>query len=332
MNLLILGGTSFLGRHLTETALKRGYAVTLFNRGVTNPSLFPQVRQVMGARDGGVQALAGGGWDAVVDTSGYIPRVVRQGLSILSGQVGRYIFISSLSVHSDYSAPGVDESSPTIVLDDPQIEEITGDTYGGLKALCEQAVLEVFPEKAMIVRPGLIVGPCDPSDRFTYWPHRISRGGEVLAPDRPGRLIQFVDVRDIAAWILLAVENRMKGTYNATGPAEPLPMGRFLETCRTLINPEAELVWVEDAFLQENDVSPWSDLPLWIPESEPDFSGFMQCNCGNAIDQGLRFRPLSESVMDTQRWNSTRPQAREWKAGLSVERERKILELWKRGP
>lgn len=260
---------------------------------------------------------------------GYIPRIVRKGLSILSGKVGHYIFISSISAYSDFSSPDVQESTPTTVLDDPQVEEITGETYGGLKALCEQAVSEAVSEKAMIVRPGLIVGPHDPTDRFTYWPHRIMQGGDILAPGRHGRPVQFIDVRDLAGWLLFAMESRLNGTFNATGPLKPLSMGQFLECCKTTLNPKAELIWVEEDFLLENKVDAWSEVPLWISDSKTDFLGFMQCNCKKAIDHGLQFRLVAETVTDTSKWSFTRTSDYKWKAGLLETREQEILKLWK---
>ena len=334
MNLLILGGTSFLGRHLSEIALNQGHKVTLFNRGKTNPSLFPRAEHIKGDRDGGMHGLEGRAWDAVVDTSGYIPRIVKQGLSVLSGKVGHYIFISSISAYSDFNSPDIHESTPTAVLDDPQIEDITGETYGGLKALCEQAVWKTFSEKTMIVRPGLIVGPHDSTDRFTYWPHRIMQGGDILAPGRHERPVQFIDVRDLASWILLAVEDQLKGIFNATGPLNQLTMGQFLECCKSTLNPKSELIWVEDEFLLESKIGAWSELPLWIPDSQLNFLGFMQCNCKKAIDHGLQFRPMAETITDTCKWNLTRPSDYKWKSGLLENREQEILEQWKqkKGP
>ncbi len=218
MDLLILGGTGFLGRHLVERALAYGHRVTLFNRGLSGPDLFPEVETIRGDREGNLSALRGRRWDAVIDTCGYVPRVVRASAALLAGAVDHYTFVSSISVYSDAIEPGADEGAPVKELADPTVEEVTGETYGGLKALCERAAEEEMPGKVLNIRPGLISGPHDPTDRFTYWPRRISAGGEVLAPDRLERRVQFIDVRDLAVWIVKMSAERRTGTYNATDP------------------------------------------------------------------------------------------------------------------
>src|ERR1051325_6256679 len=231
MKILILGGTVFLGRHLVEAALARGHEVTLFNRG-NNPHLFPEVEKLRGDRDGGLDVLRGRRWDVVIDTSGFVPRIVRASAELLADTVELYVFISSLSVIADTRVPGADESAPVGTLDDPTIEDATGKAYGPLKALCEQAVEQVMPGRALNIRPGLIVGPHDPTGRFTYWPVRVARGGEVLAPGRPARQIQLVDVRDLAGWIIRLAEAGTSGLFNATGPDKVLTMEELLEECR----------------------------------------------------------------------------------------------------
>src|SRR5215210_2686868 len=234
MDVLIIGGTGFLGRHLVEAALGDGHRPTLFNRGLSEPGLFPEVEKIEGDRDGDLSALRGRSWDAVIDTCGYVPRVVRASAGLLADAVDHYTYISSISVYSNAIALGADEEAPVRELPDRRVEEVTGETYGGLKALCERAAEEMMPGRVLNVRPGLISGPHDPTDRFTYWPRRIAAGGEVLAPDSPERRVQFIDVRDLAAWILkMSVEQRI-GTYNATGPDYELTMGQLLEECESV--------------------------------------------------------------------------------------------------
>jgi 2'-hydroxyisoflavone reductase len=222
----------------------------------------------------------------------------------------------------------MDESAPVGVLQDETVEEITGETYGPLKALCEHAVEKAFQGRAFQVRAGLIVGPYDPTDRFTYWPVRVARGGEVLVPGLPETLIQFVDVRDLADWIVRMAEARQPGVFNATGPENPLSMDAFLTACREIADSDASLTWLPAEFLLEQRVAPWSELPLWIPESDPDAPGFSTVNCRKAISAGLEFKPLAETLQDTLAWAQTRPVDWTWRAGLSSERETTLLKAW----
>lgn len=328
MKLLILGGTSFLGRHLVEIAQTHNHTLTLFNRGQRNPSLFPDIEQLRGDRDGDLTALHGRTWDAAIDTSGYYPRIVRASAELLADAVSHYTFVSSISVYSDVSVVGIDESAPVGALADPTVEEITGETYGPLKALCEQAVEQTLPGRALIVRPGLIVGPYDPTDRFTYWPHRVAQGGEVLAPARSDYLVQIIDARDLAGWILTMVEAHQTGVYNATGPAHPLTLGNVLDTCRTVSGSDAHTTWVTEQFLLDQHVEPWMQLPLWVPESDPANAGFSAVNCHKAIAAGLTFRPLAATVRDTLAWDATRPPDHEWRAGITRKRETELLQTW----
>lgn len=325
MDLLILGGTVFLGRHLVMAALACGHTVTLFNRGQHNPGLFPDVEQLGGDRDGNLTALADRRWDAVIDTCGYVPRIVRASAELLANAIDHYTFISSISVYADPMPIHADESAPLATLPDETVEEITGETYGALKALCEQAAEAALPGRVLNIRPGLIVGPFDPSDRFTYWPIRVARGGEVLAPDRPDRPVQFIDVRDLAAWIIRLVERGVTDTCHATGPAETLTLQSTLEVCRTVTEAGASFTWVSEAFLLENEVTPWMELPLWVP-AEAD--GMLQADIGRALANGLTFRPLAETVRDTLAWTKARPATYEWRAGLSPEREAELLRVW----
>lgn len=328
MRLLILGGTIFLGRHLVAAALARGHAVTLFNRGQHNPDLFPDVDKLRGDRTVSLAALAGRQWDAVIDTSGYVPRVVRLAAATLADRVAHYTFISSLSVYADPSRPGVDETSPVGRIDDPTTEEITGESYGPLKALCEQAAEAALPGRTLVIRPGLIVGPYDPTDRFTYWPRRVAQGGEVLAPGRPGYETQIIDARDLAAWTLDMVEARRVGVYNATGPATPLTLGEALATSRAVSGSDATVTWVDEAFLLEQGAQPWTELPLWVPESDPAMAGFNKFSIDRALAAGLTFRPLTDTVSDTLAWDATRDPATPPRAGLTREREAEMLKAW----
>jgi 2'-hydroxyisoflavone reductase len=322
MNVLVLGGTIFLGRHLVETLLARGHAVTLFNRGQHNPDLFPQVEKLRGDRKETLEPLRGRTWDAAVDTCGYVPRVVKAAAEALAGAVGHYTFISSISVYADFKQPGITEDYPLGTLEDETGEEVTGETYGPLKALCEQAAERALPGRVLNVRPSLIVGPHDPTYRFTYWPARVARGGEVLAPGSPEAPVQVVDVRDLAEWTVRALEAGRTGPYNVTGP--PTPMGEVLQTCRTVSGSDVRFTWVDEAFLLEHEVKPWSDLPLWVPEQE-GWEGFSRVDSGKAVRDGLTFRPLTDTVRDTLEWDRSLPEDFPRPAGLPPEREAELL-------
>ncbi len=327
MKLLILGGTVFIGRHLVDAALERGHEVTLFNRGQHNADLYPMAERLRGDRDGDLTALRGRRWDAVVDTCGYVPRVVRASAEELADAVDHYTFISTISVYPDLGSKDIDEEAPLATLDDPSVEEVTGETYGGLKVLCERAVEQVIPGRALIVRPGLIVGPHDSSDRFTYWPHRVARGGEALAPGRSEYPTQFIDARDLMDWSLQAVERRLTGVYNATGPAYTMTMGHVLDTCKDISGSDARFTWVDDSFLTEAGVAPYTELPLWVPAT-PEMAGFATVDCGKAIAAGLTYRPLADTVRDTLAWDQTRPADTERANGLKSEREAELLRSW----
>ncbi|HEU5370277.1 MAG TPA: NAD-dependent epimerase/dehydratase family protein [Ktedonobacterales bacterium] len=327
MKLLLLGGTVFLGRHLVEAAQARGHEVTLFNRGQHNAALFPDVEKLRGDRDGDLSALQGRRFDAVIDTCGYVPRVVRASAELLAGAVDHYTFISTISVFANTSKPGIDESGAVGKLADETTEEVTGESYGPLKALCEQAAERAMPERVLNIRPGLIVGPHDPTDRFTYWPHRVAQGGEVLAPGRPEYLVQFIDARDLAEWTIRMVEAKQTGTYNATGPDYPLTLGQVLEECKRQSGSDARFVWVDEKRLLDAGATPWMEVPLWIPESDPDAAGFSAINCNKAFAAGLTFRPLGETIRDTLAWDATRPADVERKAGIKPEREAHYLQV-----
>lgn len=323
MKLLMLGGTVFLGRHLVELAVSRGHDVTLFTRGLHHPELFPAARKLRGDRDGGLEALRGGRWDAVIDTSGYVPRLVRDSAALLADAAAQYVFVSSIAVYADQWQPGVDEDAAVGTLPDETVEEKTGRTYGPLKALCERAIPRALPGRALIIRPGLIVGPHDPTDRFTYWPARVARGGEVLAPGRPERQVQLIDVRDLAQWMLQMVEGGRTGTYNAVGPAEVLTMQELLHTCRMVTESQAGFTWVSEEFLQEEGAVPYTEIPLWMPGRGD------AVNCTRAVCAGLTFRPLEDTIRDTLAWDAARPAAVERIRGLKPAREQALLARWK---
>ena len=335
MKLLILGGTLFLGRALVEAALARGHEVTLFNRGRRDPELFPGVEKLRGDRDGGLDALRGRSWDAVVDTSGYVPRLVRDSAELLAGAVKLYVFVSSVSAYADFSRP-VDEDSPTGTMPDETLEKVDGETYGPLKALCERAAEAAMPGRVLVTRPGLIVGPHDPTVRFSYWTARVARGGEVLAPGDPRKQIQFIDARDLAEWTLrMTVEGRA-GVFNASGPDYTLTMGRFLEECRAASGSGARFTWAGEGFLLERGVEAWSELPLWIPESSETHRHFLKVSVARAVAAGLTFRPLAETIRDTLAWQRERagqplpdkPGVPQPDVSLKPERERELLDEW----
>jgi len=330
MKLLILGGTIFVGRHLVEAALARGHEVTIFNRGQHNADLFDTgpyaaVEKLRGDRDNQLDALRGRQWDAVIDTCGYIPRVVRLSAELLADQVANYLFISSISAYADFSQPGIDESSPVGRLADPTTETVTGESYGPLKVLCEEAAEAAMPGRVLTIRPGLIVGPDDPTDRFTYWPVRVARGGALLAPGNPQQQVQVIDVRDLAAWIIQMAERGESGIYNATGPASPLTMQTLLQECQAITGSDAQIEWVSEAFLLAEEVGAFVELPLWVPAAE---AGIEQVNCQKALEAGLTFRPLTDTIRDTLAWHHQRPADYSLRAGLSAEREAALLAKW----
>lgn len=325
MKILILGGTRFLGRALVDAALNDGHEVTLFNRGQSNPDLYPDLEQLQGDRDGGLQSLAGREWDVAIDTCGYVPRLVGDSARLLAERVSLYTFISSISVYADPVAAGSDENAPLATMDDNETEEITGGSYGPLKVLCEQAATEAMDGRALLVRAGLLVGPHDPTDRFTYWPCRVAAGGDILAPGAPQATTQFIDVRDIAEWTVHATAAGLRGPYNITGPAQNLTMAAFLAECCRVSGVDSALNWAEESFLLAHEVAPFMDLPLWLPEAD---GGIMQVDIARALSSGLGTRELADTIRDTLIWANGRPADYEWKAGLSRVREAELLQLW----
>lgn len=328
LKILILGGTGFLGPHTVDYALARGHEVTLFNRGKRNPGMFPNLETIVGDRDGKLDGLKGRKWDAVVDNSGYVPRIVKMSADLLSPNVGQYLFISSISVFGESPKPDADESAPTEALAEPESEEVMK-YYGALKAACERAAEASMPGRATTIRPGLIVGPLDPTDRFTYWPVRIQKGGEVLCPPASDP-VQVVDVRDLSAFIVKTLEDKNFGLFNATGPDKEMSIQAMLEGTKKAAKSDASLVYTDAAFLEKNEVGAWQEMPAWVPGTG-DTAGFSRINCKKAIGKGLRFRPIGETVEDTLKWWATLPAERQGKlkAGIAPDKEAKVLAAWK---
>jgi 2'-hydroxyisoflavone reductase len=322
VKILILGGTKFLGRAAVEAALERGHEVTLFNRGETNPGLFADVEKLRGDRTEDLAGLDGRRWDGVIDTSGYFPAVVRRSAETLKDSVGRYLFVSSVSVYADFS-DGPSEDAPRAELaeghpDDEMLPEY--DNYGALKAMCEDAVWDVFGDRATIVRPGLIVGPHDPTGRFTYWPHRVARGGEVAVPAPPERTVQFVDARDLGAWLVDLLERDEGGAFNATRAG--VSWTELLDTCVAVTGSDATPVWIPDEFLLQHEVGEWMEVPMWL--ADPEWVGMNQADVSRAEAAGLAHRPLEDTIRGTLDEAETTGDA-----GLNPEREREVIEAWR---
>jgi 2'-hydroxyisoflavone reductase len=338
LRILILGGTGFTGPFQVRYALARGHKVTVFNRGKTHPGELPEgVEQLIGDRNGKLDALKGRKWDVVIDNPTSIPVWVRDVGKILKGNVDRYIFISTISVYADTSKPGIDETAAVAKYDGADAMKETRESliaskfalYGPLKALSEKEAQKWFPGKTLIIRPGLIVGPGDETDRFTYWPVRIDRGGEVLAPGDPSDPVQFIDARDLAEWTIRMAEQRETGIYNATGPAKKLGVGEMLNGIKAALNTNATLTWVNSDFLEKQKVEPWSDMPVWVPP-RGEAGGIGSISIKKALAKGLTFRPLAETALDTLKWFKSQSPERQakLKAGLTPEREKEVLAEW----
>jgi 2'-hydroxyisoflavone reductase len=336
MRILILGGTGFTGPYQVRYAMSRGHKVTTFNRGKTHPGELPnEVEQLIGDRNGKLDALKDRQWDVVIDNPTTLPAWVRDAAQILRGNVDRYVFTSTISVYED-SKKGPDENAPLQKYDgsDPYKETLEAmkasgfKTYGPLKALSEKEAEKWFPGRTLIIRPGLIVGPRDESDRFTYWPVRIDRGGEVLAPGAPNDSVQFIDGRDLAEWTIRMAENRETGIYNATGPAKPIGMGGMLDGIKAALKSSANFTWVSEQFLTDQKVQAWSDMPVWAGAED----GVTRTDINRALGKGLTFRPLADTARDTLAWFKSLPQDRQshLKAGVTPEREAEVLANWKK--
>jgi len=326
--LLILGGTGFIGPHLTEQALARGYQVTHFNRGRRDAEV-ENVETLIGDRKGQLDALRDRRWDVVIDNTGYIPKFVRMSADLLAPNTGYCLYISSISAYASFAGPN-DENSPTGVLTNLDQEEITETTYGPMKALCEQYTRDAFGARCSIVRPGYIVGPLDPTDRFTYWPVRVARGGDMLAPGTPADPIQIVDVRDLAKFMLDLVERRANGNFNAVTPPGAITMGGLIDACLRVTGADTRVTWIDEDFLAaelkpgEMNFAPWG--PMRGAEAAGSLTGIQR-----SLAHGLRSRPLEDIVRDTLAWHETRPAERKaaLRSGLSAGKEAELLAAWR---
>ena len=338
LRILFLGGTGFTGPHQVRYALSRGHKVTVFNRGKTHPGELPkEAEQLIGDRNGQLDALKGRTWDVAVDIPTSIPVWVRDAAQILKGNVDRYVFISTISVYSDNSKLGMDETGPLAKYEGADAMKETQATlkasnyrlYGPLKALSEAEAEKWFPGKALIIRPGLIVGPGDESDRFTYWPVRLARGGEILAPGNPTDPVQFIDARDLAEWTIRMAEQGTTGTFNATGPKSTLTMAQMLDDIEKVTKTDSQLTWVDADFLAAQKVSAWSDMPVWVPP-RGDEVGFSRISIKKALDKGLTFRSVPDTAQATLDWFRKQPADRQAKlrAGIKPEREVEVLAAW----
>lgn len=324
MKILILGGTVFLGRQLVNAAKERNHTITLFNRGIHNPDIFPEVERILGDRKDDLSALKGRTFDLVIDTSGHIPGDVRKSAQILKNSAGHYTFTSSISAYKNFSVNGIDENSETCILTDGNADTMTMENYGALKVLCENEVADAFDNRALNIRPGLIVGENDWSDRFTYWIHRINKGGNVLVPDAKNENIQFIDVKDLAQWIIQMAENGKHGLYNATGPDYKLNWENFISECMEFSDKETKINWVSEKFILDENVAPWTEIPMWIPKED---QGVNNVNISKALNDGLTFRLLKETLNDTLNFSRSRG-SYELRSGLKAEKEIELLEKW----
>jgi 2'-hydroxyisoflavone reductase len=324
MDILILGGTRFVGRALTELGLARGHTITLFHRGQSNPDIFPEVERILGDRNTDIANLGERQWDAVIDTCGYIPRHVRDAAEYLKDKVKRYVFISTISVYTENTEIGRDEDTELATLADETTEAVTGQTYGGLKVLCEQAAEAVMPGRVIQIRPGLIVGPHDPTNRFTYWPVRVRKGGNVLVPGDGSCPAQFIDVRDLADFTIKCLEDDNISTFNATGPDSPLTLQQVLDMTQAVTGSDAHFSYVDEQWLQEKEVGTWMELPLWLPGEEGQ--ALMQISIQRGLNKGLKFRPLEETIRDTLTWyDEIKGDEKTWQAGMNPEKESALL-------
>lgn len=344
LKLLVLGGTGLIGPPMVEYALARGHEVTLFNRGTTSPDLFPGLEKLRGDRDGDLASLAaeiatGRRWDAVIDNTASLPRWVTASAGLLADHADLYLYTSSISAYADVSAPGTDETAAVGTIT-PEAEaavktrsDITGDNYGPLKARCEEEARKAFPDRCIVVRPGLIVGPGDYSDRFTYWPVRIWRGGEVMAPGNPTDPVQFVDCRDLGEWYVRLVEERRLGTFNGVGPRSKMSMAEMLYGLRATVDNDISFTWVDADFLEKHEVQAWSHMTVWIPPVG-EYAGHAETSIARALAAGLSFRPLADTARDTLAWWNALPEERraQPRAGLPAEREREVLAAWHARP
>ncbi len=325
LRILILGGTGFIGPHQVRYAMYRGHDVTIFNRGRTAPDLFPGVEALIGDRDGQLGALEGRTWDAVIDNSGYVPRHVRDSVALLQDSVGRYLFTSTGSVYS-FDQDEITEDGVLLPINDPDSEDWQGPNYGPLKILCENAVTDVFRERGTVLRLHVVAGPGDTTDRFTYWPVRIDHGGEIIAPGSRNTPVQYIDVRDLAEFMILCLERDIGGIYNAAGPnLDPTSMAEFLYGVRAITSTPLSFTWIDEDFLAEREAR----FQLWYPPTEGPIRGLSRVRSHKAVAAGLKFRPMAVTALDTLEWFRTLPDDRRAQVSLNLERDQGLLEEWK---
>ena len=325
LKILILGGTGFIGPHQVRYAMYRGHDVTIFNRGRTAPDLFPGVEALIGDRDGQLGALEGRTWDAVIDNSGYVPRHVRDSVELLQDSVGRYLFTSTGSVYS-FDQDEITEDGVLLPIEDPESEDWQGPNYGPLKILCENAVTDVFKERGTVLRLHVVAGPGDATDRFTYWPVRIDQGGEIIAPGSRNTPVQYIDVRDLAEFMILCLERDIGGTYNTAGPAlDPTSMAEFLYGVRAITSTPLSFTWIDEEFLAEREAR----FQLWYPPTEGPIRGLSRVRSHKAVAAGLKFRPIAVTALDTLDWYKTQSEERRNQVALNLERDQELLEEWK---
>jgi 2'-hydroxyisoflavone reductase len=327
---LILGGTGFIGPHFVKALTDGGHTLTLFNRGKSDPQVDPGIEQLLGDRNGQIDALKGRDWDAVIDNSAYTPKQVKLTSDLLKGQVKQYILISSVAAYADFAKAGIDESYRLATLEDPTVEEVNGKTYGGLKVLCEKVVEDTFGQQATIIRPTYIAGPGDYTDRFTYWPVRVAKGGEMVAPGSPGDPYQFIDVRDVADFMRTCVEKRLTGRFNICNPPRSVTIGSLLETSKRVTGSDAKFVWASSEFIEaqqliSQDIFAPSPFPLWHSPAS-GAAGMALVSPARAVKNGLKFRPLETTIRDTLAWQKTRPAEQQTlRNGLTPEKEAELL-------
>jgi 2'-hydroxyisoflavone reductase len=329
MKMLIVGGGKFVGRAAVEAASARGHAITVFNRGKTTLEVPPGVEWIRGDRDGDLGALDGRSWDAVIDTCAYFPRQVETLLKALKGRVGHYLLVSSVSVYANFAEPGNDESSPRHAPIDGAQEKVTPETYGPFKVMCENSALEWGPASTLLIRPGIIVGPHDPTGRFSYWVGRIALGGEMLVPGSPDDPLQVIDVRDLAAWMVKLAEENTAGKFNAVGPRHPLTWSGMIETATLALGAHLEPTWVGDEFIEEKNAGGPSQLPLYVPQASAEVRNIFRVSGKLAFENGLKLRDLGETIVDTRHWLHGTNAADAKAVGLSRDLEEQLLAAWR---
>jgi len=330
LKVLILGGTGFIGPHFVNALKAGGHTITLFNRGKRDPDADPGIEQLIGDRNGQIDALKGRDWDAVIDNSAYTPKQVRLTADLLKGHVKQYILISSVAAYANFAKAGIDESYELAKLDDPTVEEVNGQTYGGLKALCEKVAEEVYGKQATLIRPTYIAGPGDYTDRFTYWPVRVSKGGEMLVPGAPGDPFQIIDVRDLADFMRVVVEKHLTGAFNLCNAPRSVTMGSVLDTSKRVTGSDTKFTWATPEFLEAQgligkDLFAPSGFPLWTPTNSA-YWAMPLISPARAIKKGLKFRSLEATIRDTLAWQATRPaESQTLRTGLKPEQEAAAL-------